>query len=349
MTSINFKNSPFFLFGMGARRKLLYKEGQLLDALTLELLKQWNVLEEHIQPALYRLELSTKEGEVLLEEDETGVRLEEKGGREFLTQGPLHLPTFDESPHRDLLRVLHHEILINIVDGKPLPNLFVYDKPWYRDAATMALVLERTNNVHLIKEWVKNLREPFDRNNAGHREPDNLGQALYLISLVADRSHPLVEPIMSTVKAFQKDNHIVGLSDFAEHPVYQTKWLKFGLHRLGLEDSFTIPAVYDSYSSLFWMDYREQHVDGPRFSEELGRLYPYLTWAEAHFYNAEPPFHLVNSDYPLSWEAQASQATYAGMAPISERHVTAKRCVPHTWHAGEMFLYLLERGKAHVS
>ena len=154
----------------------------------------------------------------------------------------------------------------------------------------MAMVLEQTDNLHLIERWIKNLREPFDRNNAGHREPDNLGQALYLISLVADKSHPLVGTVLTTVKEFQKDGYIIGLSDFAEHPVYQTKWLKFGLKCLGLKDGYTVPSVYDSYSSLFWMDYREQHLDGSRFSDELGLLYPYLTWPRLTFTTWSHPF-----------------------------------------------------------
>lgn len=337
-------DAPFFLFGMGSRRKLLYKEGRLLDALTLELLKEWQVREERIDPAEYRLELSTKNGEVVLEEDEEGVWLAEKGERELLTEGKLRLPSFDTSPHRDLLRVLHHETLINIVGGKPLPNFFVYDKPWYRDAAMMALVLAQTDNLHLIESWIETLHKPFDRNNAGNSEPDNLGQALYLISLVADASHPLVDTVLASVKEFQQDKYIVGLSDFAEHPVYQTKWLKFGLRHLGLEDTYVIPPVYDSYSSLFWMDYRDQHVDGARFNDELGRLYPYLSWAEAHFYDLKPPFDLVNDTYPLSWETRASEATYGGMRPINPDYIAKKQCVPHTWHAAEMFLYLLEQG-----
>jgi hypothetical protein len=62
----------------------------------------------------------------------------------------------------------------------------------------------------------------------------------------------------------------------AEHPVYQTKWLKFALKSLGLDDPFRIPAVFDSYSSLFRMEYRSEHVPGARFSSRTLALYPYL-------------------------------------------------------------------------
>ena len=38
-----------------------------------------------------------------------------------------------------MLRVLHQELLFNIIGGKPVPNLFVYPKPWYRDGAMVAM------------------------------------------------------------------------------------------------------------------------------------------------------------------------------------------------------------------
>jgi len=55
--------------------------------------------------------------------------------------------------------------------------------------------------------------------------------------------------------------------------------------------------------------------------------------------------HLKSSsdqDYPLTWEIQASQADYRGMAAIDPVFVKQKTSVPHTWHAAEVFLYLLD-------
>ena len=234
-----------------------------------------------------------------------------------------------------MLRILHHEILINVVDGLPLPNFLVYDKPWYRDAAMMCMCLEQTGNLDLVTPWIEGLREPFDRNNAGHKEPDNLGQLLYMISLVSDASHPLVDVVLQATTPFQRDRHIVGLSDFAEHPVYQTKWLKYGLRSLGLDDSFEVPEVYDSYSALFWMDYRDQHVPGAGFTPRLNDLYPYLGWAEAHFHGWPPPFPLLGNTFPLTWEAEASQAHYSGMTGVDEQYVRRRICAPHmAWRRG---------------
>lgn len=273
-----------------------------------------------------------------------------------LSRGQVNLPTFAghrpsadsgraehvEARYAKVLRILHQEMLVNIVHGAPVPNLIVYDKPWYRDAAMVCMCLEKTGNLHLVRDWIRSLREPFDRNNAGTCEPDNLGQALYLVSLVADASHPLVRTVLETVDGFRQGNFIVGSTDSGQHPVYQTKWLKFGLQALGLPDPFQVPPVFDSYSVLFWMDFKEQHVPGPRFKPRSRERYPYLAWAEDHFYGDPPGAIGSGLPYPLTWEAYASEARYEKMAVVSEEYVGLKLAAPHTWHAAEMFLRLLE-------
>ena len=70
-------------------------------------------------------------------------------------------------------------------------------------------------------------------------------------------------------------------------------------------------------------------------------LYPYLGWAEDHFYNSAPAIAGSGERYPVTWEAHASQANYAGMAIVSKEFVERKIAAPHSWHAAEMFLYLL--------
>lgn len=332
----------FYLFGMGERRKFLYKAGTLTCALTGETIRKWDVASESICPAEYSVKLEMPDGKsTTIREDEKGVWVEEDGSRICLAESYVKLPRFERYRHASLLAILHHEILVNIVDGKPVPNLFVYSKPWYRDAAMMCMCLERTDNLHLVEEWICGLREPFDRNNAGNCEPDNLGQGLYMLSLVSDASHPLVETILRTIPQFRKENFIVGITDGQEHPVYQTKWLKFGLRSLGLDDPYEIPEVFDSYSALFWMDYPQAYVKGPHFTEESKDLYPYLGWAEAHFHHWMPTITFSEHRYPLTWEAHGSQADYNRMAPISQEYVKRRICAPHAWHAAEMFLYFL--------
>lgn len=335
----------FYLFGFGSRRKLQFQNGALLDARTGETLRHWDAIETHIDAFEYSVCLQTRDaGEVHLWEDEDGVWLEESGQRECLASGAkVHLPRFENNPHAALLRALHADILVNITEHGPLPNFYVYPKPWNRDAALMAMCLQHSGNLHLIEEWIMGLPREFDCNNYGHHEADNLGQVLYMLSLVSDARHPMVDRVLESVKQFQKDDYIVGMTDYAQYPVFQTKWLKFGLRALGLDDSYRIPAVFDAYSCLFWMDYRDEHVEGPSFSESNVTNYPYLAWAQAHFHNDAPPLHLLNTTYPFTWEGAGSDAYYTGVNRISTDMAARRLCAPHTWHAAEAFLYLIEK------
>lgn len=134
------------------------------------------------------------------------------------------------------------------------------------------------------------------------------------------------------------NTYIKGRSDFADHPVYQTKWLKYGLRALGLPDPYTIPKVADGYSALFWMDYKDTYVRG-KDNDDRGP-YPYLGWACDHFHGVRKS-PLGNRDYPLTWEQNASEADYAPLEIIDPVYVAKKLSAPHTWHAAEAFLYLL--------
>ncbi|MEJ7589315.1 MAG: hypothetical protein WKI04_17295 [Ferruginibacter sp.] len=246
----------FYLFGMGDRKKMVYKNGNLVDAVSGDTLYQWNINNEFIVPSEYYVYLKTTDGkEVHIFENEKGVYLEQGRSLKELSESFIHLPDFKGHFFAPVLKVLHHEILINIIDGKPVPNFFVYKNPWYRDATLMAKVLQQTGNLHLIKDWIMSIRDPFDRNNHGMSEADNLGEVLFLVSLVSDVSHPVVKTVLDSTRQFIKQgadgNYLEGKTDYALHPVFQTKWIKYGLKSLHLPDSFYIPKAYDSYSSFF--------------------------------------------------------------------------------------------------
>lgn len=335
----------FFLFGMGARTKLIYKAGALTDAATGRTLRRWQVKSEAIVPPAYRVDMTTEAGApVRIAEDETAVWIEENGKREELpgTRHPLRLPAFAGCRYPQILRVLHQELLINVIGGKPVPNFFIYHTPWYRDGAMMAMCFRETGNLGEIKDWVLGLREPYDRNNCGETEADNLGQALFLISLVAGRTHPLVERILKELPKFEVSaaggKYLKGRSDFAFHPVYQTRWAKFGLAALGLPDPYTVPRQPDSYAALFWWADHESYV---KSGDAGSRLYPYLNWAAAHFHHARR-LPVGNRDYPLTWEQNASQADYSAMKAVDGEYARQRLGAPHTWHAAEVFLYLRE-------
>lgn len=347
----------FFLFGMGDRLKLIYRDGRLINALTGNIEEQWNVAKAVIVPSEYTVALdlanppANQPRTVQIREDENGVWILQPGKRPRLipgTRSPVTLPRFVDNAYGPVLRVLHQEVLVNVIYGRPVPNFMVYAKPWYRDAALMAMVLRETGNLRLIRDWIMALRDPFDRNNHGIAEADNPGQVLFLVSLVSDKTHPVVQAALDSVAQFRKENYILGKTDYAEHPVFQTKWLKYGLKSLGLPDPYVIPKQHDSYSSLFWWDYRGEHVPAASagkkdFDDGLSINYPYLVWAEDHFYNraeSEKRGIVGNLDYPLSWEQNASDAHYPGMTVLEKGLVKQRLAFPHTWHAAEMFLLL---------
>lgn len=345
------RESHFVLFGMGSRRrKLVYvRGGKLLDAWTLEVVREWQIETERFELSEYRVTIFDRVGkEAAIFENERGIWLKEDERVEPLATGEqVNLPRFEGHPYASWLKALHAEILVNITPFGPVPNLWVYPRPWHRDAAMMLMCLEKTGNLHLVEPWVMGLNRVFDLNN-GCEEPDNIGQVLYIVSLFEARKHPVVEQALKAIMKFRKGDYIVGLTDFAEHPVYQTKWLKFGLMALGLDDPFKIPEVLDQYSAIFWMDFREHHVPCGRFLPQDKALYPYLAWAEAHFHGEPPPEQLEQLASPITWEAKACQAEYwrlnalADAGVIAHNDVTERVARPHGWHAAEMFLYLSE-------
>lgn len=342
----NLPDVPFYLFGMGQRTKLFYQNGTLRNAVTGAVLHKWKTGSELIVPADYEVLLTTADQEkIRIHEDETAVWIEAGGKRTAIpgTTSPLKLPVFQDRKFPGILRVLHHELLMNVMPAGPVPNFYVYQKPWYRDGAMMAMAFKQTGNLEVIRAWIMGLNEVYDRNNKGETEADNLGQALYLVSLVSDKNHPLVAKVMAEIPRFEKNEggirFIKGRSDFSEHPAYQTKWLKYGLRALGLPDPYTIPKVADSYSALFWMDYKDSYVAGK--DHENRDAYPYLGWACDHFHGTRKS-PLGNRDYPLTWEQKASEADYRPLAIIDPIYVSEKLSAPHTWHGAEAFLYLLE-------
>lgn len=331
---------PFYLLGMGGRKKMIFKNHCLFALEDHRVLACFDEAQPvRIRPGAYRVEI----GKDAVWEDEAGVYMRQNGVTTLLSEGAVRLPDFAAYPHADWMRALHADILVSIVDGKPLPNPMVYPRPWYRDAAMMCMVLQRTGNLDLVKDWILSLDTPYDRNNKGCEEPDNLGQALYMISLVSDARHPLVKTILAEAQRRTQDSHLTGLSDYAPHPVYQTKWLKYGLASLGLEDRWIVPDAADDYAALFWMDADRTPGDTQPVSYG-GELYPYLNVARAHTLGAPLAGRVpAAGEYPVSWEKDASEAVYDRLLPFLPQYAAAHMGAPHTWHASELFLYLYDR------
>ena len=329
----------FYLFGMGNRPKLIWKNHCLFELKTGRMQACFEEgLPVKFQPDRYRVQV----GEDAVWEDEDGLYLRQNGQTKVLSREHVPLPDFEPSPHASLMRTLHHDLLVSIVDGKPLPNPQVYRKPWYRDSAMMAMVFEHTGNVGQIRSWILSLDEPYDLNNKGVKEPDNLGQALYLISLVSGKEHPLVDKILQEAERRTENGALTGLSDYAPHPVYQTKWLKFGLSRLGIDHSrWTVPEIEDSYTELFWMDGGKPDAQAKPVSYR-DELYPYLNVAKAHFRHAPLEDVPDGTGYPVSWEKEASEAEYERNLPFLPAYARERLSAPHTWHAAELLLYFMD-------
>ena len=249
-------------------------------------------------------------------------------------------PSFAGHPFEKQLDELYAEIVSQIADGRPLPNKYVYSRPWHRDAAMVAMVLERCGRIGLIRDWILSVDDPFDRNNKGEEEPDNLGETLYMLGCVTNATHPAVTKIAGIARSrTDADGFLVGRVDYGRHRVYAAKWLKLGLEKCGLDSSWVkIPQEKDDYDDLFWMD-------GSRKAEladaVLDQNYPYLTWAAWHKAGRRfrPDDVPVNAG-TMSWEAHASEANYEGLRTICGEWADRKIAYPHTWHAAEMFLLL---------
>jgi len=330
----------FFLFGMGHREKTVYADGKLKTVFGNSVLYSWDVIKEEFLFDEYKVILTLKDGSTVeIYENCEGVYVNDT----CIASSKLNLPTFEEYKYRKHLRILHHEILISFNEkNEPVPNIYVYGKPWYRDGAMMALVLEKTGNIDLLYKWAASITELYDKNNWGMSEPDNLGQLAYVLSFFFDKDYPLVNEIIEEAKRISKDGCLTGITDGNDHSVYSTLWLKYGLSKLNADTSFiNVPKKFDSYARMFWMDRTDVERE-TYFENKYDKLYPYLTWAVMHFENEEIDKELLNIQYPMTWEIEASQAKYENIAPLSENYAKSKCGAPHSWHAAEMFMYLIE-------
>lgn len=183
------ENIPgFFLFGMGNREKMIYKDHELKVVESRQVVRSWasGAVYDEIIPDEYAVRIVMQDGEIVrISEDEKGVWIQSGKGEPVLvgdTSSPIRLPEFKGFLYGKILKVLHHEMLINIQNGAIYPNIFVYKQPWYRDGAMVAMCLERTGNLGLIRTWVLSIRKHYDMQNR-MEELDNLGQLLYLLSL----------------------------------------------------------------------------------------------------------------------------------------------------------------------
>ena len=349
---------PSFSFGLENRRKLLLtgdgNNVQLIDISTGEIVCSYSSTRVHIDQANWTAQLLDRSDNIVatIKEDENGVWLNNNivPG----TDEHINVPNFSTYKYPILMKSLYHEIMFQIINGAPYARLFDYEKNykelaqpivWYRDSAYVGLFLEKIGRTDLISSWIESINELYD-NNRGVQEPDNLGEILYLESLLPEqkRNTALINSIIQEAQRISDHNgNLTGTTDGSTSSIYQTGWLKFGLDRLGMDDvaeSFGDGGTSDSngYSKLLWFTLTKQSIntsstktenfstistsDSSTSTNACGQKYPYINTAESHY------DMLVGVDYvrPL-----VTQISY----PVTWGDGTK----PHIWHSVELFLY----------
>ena len=336
----------YYFMGMANRRKLLYQPNQIIDIETKKIIETFEEKEHYIIPNLYMVLIETRQGDFIkIVEDKDGVHFI-KNGKDKVLEGtniPISLYSFENQKYSNINNILYGEILWNIKDSTIYPNIIVYHKPWYRDAAITSMVLKQTNNTDLISEWVEQIEDIYDRQNAGIEEADNLGELLYILSTQKNRRDDLINKIEEEAKRIARENpngyYLYGKTDFGDQYLYQNLWYQLGIESVGGNFEFDLSQIpEDNYSKMaWWSPYQVKDQTEYETSEE----YPYLSFAARH--KLGKGTIIVNENlYPLSMEINASQANYENYREIENGLANAKISPLHSWSASELLLWLLD-------
>lgn len=289
----------------------------------------------------YVLTFKNNAGEnVVLYENEDGIYLQ-KPDETIALDDSIHLniPTFEKYSHSGLLRQTFKECMISITKDGVWPNLKKYYCSWHRGCAMVAMVAKQTGNLNHITPWIESLtaddiydlaRTKTDWLSYNLYETDNLGEVLYLESLLDTPNMSVVNAVLEEAKRLKVsgEGYIKGITDYGEKPAYQTKWLLFGMNQLGLDASeFSLGDATDDYLNMCWFYNREP--DGTLWAKDwvIENLFnqdvdpwPYRNWARLHYYQIKIDLP-SNLSYPITHEDHE---------------------YPHAWTASEMFLYLID-------
>lgn len=331
-----------FYFGLANRRKILYKEGKLIDIKTQEIIKEFDYNEELIVPNEYAVLLKNKNGNIYkIYENEKGIYITENGKEIILEKSnqTLNLPEFDNYKYSEILKVLHQEILFNIDGEIPKPNLIGYDTAWYRDTMLGTKVLEITNNTQLLIEWVKSIDSIYDYSRSENiKETDNLGELLYIIGAVGVERKDLLKDIKEEINNIkQPDGSIKGNVDGLIQAYYPTVLALYGAEKAGISLDLVAPQYDDGYAKLTWY-YNYQIASNNTIHT---KYYPYINWAFYH-YSPYSTLYILDEEYPLSYEGgdTSTSGRVEEECFISQYYCEKQLYLSHMWHASEMFLFL---------
>lgn len=334
------KDDNFFLFGMGNRRKLVYQNGKIYDLETNELVASYNIKKEMIIPNEYTVVLKTEDDKIIkIYENEESIFIKENKDIINLDENAckINLPEFDNYKYSEILKVLHHELLFNIENNIIKPNILVYSSGWYRDGMLGAMVLDITNNTNLIKEWIDNITEVYDRQN-GVEEADNLGELLYLLHITGSKNK-IKEKVLNEIERIKSlnNNYIVGYTDGQLLSYYPTVIAKYAAEQSGIELDLSVPD-FDGYSTLTWF-YKNEIKPSNSFDYIHS---PYICWATYHTNNTSN-LYIADSTYPLSYEQGATYANYSLLSDNFSYYKSIVLSPTHVWDASEKFLFLIEQ------
>lgn len=333
-----------FFFGMADRKKILYKDGQLIDIKTKEVIKEIDYEKELIVPNEYAVILKDKENNIFkIIEDTEGIKFYKNGEEEILCVGKkkINLPTFKDYKYSEILKVLHQEILFNIDNDIPKPNIFVYNNAWYRDTMLATMVLEKTENVSLLNEWVSTINKIYDNSrSADINEIDNLGELLYIIGATNSSRQDLIDQIMAEIKSLTKDSMITGQVDGMQQSYFPTVLAIYGAKKNGITLDLIPPTYDDGYARLTW--YADNKISTS--IDYNSSTFPYLNWAFYH-YTTYGNLYVLDEIYPLTYEGGNVDefGKVESECFISDYYCNRGLYLSHMWHASEMFLSLIEK------
>lgn len=341
------KDSAFFFWGMGLRNKFLLYENEKglynLYDFTAKTEKYTDIEINRIDAEYYQAEGVINEQKFYMYENEDGIYVEINGKKSVLDDScHINIPEYNGTKAREL-RILFNETMINITKEGPKPNFVTYAEPFYRDAAYVAMVCEKTGNISQVSDWISNITEIYDlQRDISIEEPDNLGELLYMQSLLEEPNQELIDKIIEEAYSRRKDGMLTGIMDGEEHHNYTTGWLKFGMETLGMDSSdWRLDSeLPDSYTSLLWF-YNSPELEEYRKNTSYSQnsLWPYLEYGRANFYDFDlSTLYEKNNDSYMSYEPANSDAWRL----ISENLDYIRSSTPHAWASSEMFFYYLQ-------
>ncbi|GAB6392188.1 MAG: hypothetical protein MdMp014T_1561 [Treponematales bacterium] len=249
--------------------------------------------------------------------------------------------------------------MFSIIDGVPYARLFDYfhnergesgSIVWYRDIAYVGLFLQAIHRVDLIEKFAQNIDEMYDANR-GVKEPDNLGQILFLQSLLPHPNTALVNDIVAEARRIKDaDGSLTGTTDGARSAAYQNGWLIYGLNALGMNDvalDFNPASAVDDngYSRLLWFTLPESAAAyTPHSKARTAWILPTL-WRSTYTSGGRQPYPYINIGMEHFAMRSGKPYTNPVLTQVVYPITWGDGTRPHIWHDVELFMYLMELKK----